>query len=93
MSAKSKRRWREQNSERYATYERERAQARRSGRWGSRFSNDAQECLSSDSYYRYERSGRRLLQKMNHSRWGSNWRTIIALPVQEQVRLAQQQHL
>jgi hypothetical protein len=77
MSAESKRRWRRKNHDRYAAYERQRAQARRSGWWEAKNIQsvpvrDARECVSSDSYYRYERSAKRIVQKMNHARWGSN---------------------
>lgn len=92
MSAESKRRWRVRNSERYAEYERKRAQARRSGWWGAMSigscpADDARECASSSSYYRYERSAKRMIQKMNHARWGSDWRRAIELPERERLQL------
>ena len=60
-----KRRWREANPERSAEYEADRAEARRNGYWGrwERGKPKPRECLSSDSYYRYERGiGRTLAQ-------------------------------
>ncbi len=91
MSAESKRRWRNKDPKRYAEYERERAQARRSGWWGatnihSLPAADVRECVSSDSYYRYERSAKRFLQKMNHARWGAGWRNLMTLSVREEVQ-------
>ncbi len=92
MGTRSKRLWREKNPELYAAYERKRAQARRRGSWltlDQRIGTDAgtleqNVCKSSASYFRYEISAKRMLQKMNHARWGSDWRSIVVLPVKEQ---------
>ena len=69
MSTESKRRWRANNPERSDAYERKRAQARRSGWWGAEHMwksqpDDARECASSESYYRYEMNGHRYLSRL-----------------------------
>lgn len=60
--------WRERNPERYAEYERLRAQARRRGYWGVWESGQPKPrlCRASDSYWRYENSSKRLLQRIRH---------------------------
>lgn len=65
MSAESKRAWREANPDRYAEYERIRAQARRDGYWDPpERGREPRYCRSSDSYYRYESSTKRLLARL-----------------------------
>lgn len=68
MSTESKRAWRKANPERYAEYERIRARARRDGYWDRwealAAGREPNECISSDSYYRYEHSTKRLLSRL-----------------------------
>lgn len=58
MTTDSKRAWREAELERYAEYKRIRAQARRDRYWDRWealvVGREPRECLSSDSYCRYE---------------------------------------
>jgi hypothetical protein len=61
-----KRAWRLRNPERSRTAERERAQARRHGFWGKRdLGVTSRPCTSQDSYYKYELSTRRMLERIN----------------------------
>jgi hypothetical protein len=67
-----KRLWRLRNPERSRAAERERAQARRWGHWGT-FEDGATAlpCVSSDSYWRYENSTDRFRQRLFYSRYGA----------------------
>jgi hypothetical protein len=67
-----KRRWRLEHPEQSREYERRRAQARRRGHWGETIVSltPQRPCASADSYYRYERTIKRVLQKMNWRRLG-----------------------
>jgi hypothetical protein len=70
-STERKRIWRREHPEQSREAERLRAQARRWGHWGeSMFAADRRPCASQDSYYRYEWSVRRFLQRINWPKIG-----------------------
>jgi hypothetical protein len=68
MSTESRRAWREHELERYAEYKRIMRQARRDRYWDRwealAAGREPRECLSSDSYYHYEYSSKRLLSRL-----------------------------
>jgi hypothetical protein len=93
MSPDSKRAWREAELERYAEYKRIRAQARRDRHWDRwealAAGRELRECLSSDSYYRYEKSEKRGVSRLRRSSQGKTDRVEhlqAALPHEEELQ-------
>ena len=99
MSTESKRAWREAELERYAEYKRIRAQARRDrywDRWVLAAGREPRECLSSDSYYRYENSTKRFLSRLRsriQEKTDRLGHLQAALPHEEQLRLLAEKDL